>query len=151
MKSLIPWRKNSNHAAPVQMDHWFDRIWDNPFEDFLPTFSYSSFGSMPSVDVSEGKKEVTVTAEIPGMTEKDIDLTWHNGVLNIRGEKKEEKEDKKKNSYYRECRYGSFSRDIMMNDTVDWSRAKAKYKNGVLSVTMPKAESALKAIEIKVN
>lgn len=137
--------------APVGWDNWIDRLWSNPFEDFFPAVSRSFSSNMPSVDVSEDKKEVTVKAEIPGMTDKDIELTWHNGVLTIRGEKKEEKEDKKKNSYYRECSYGSFSRDIALGDSVDWSKAKAKYKNGVLAVSMPKTETAQKAIEIKVD
>ena len=151
MKSLVPWKRAKSNAAPVRWDHWFDRMWEDPFENFFPVLNRSFSSSLPSVDVSEDKKEVTVKAEIPGMTEKDIGLTWQNGVLNIRGEKKEEKEDKKKNSYYRECRYGSFSRDIPLGDSVDWSKARAKYNHGVLTVTMPKTETAQKAIEIKVN
>jgi HSP20 family protein len=103
------------------------------------------------VDVSEDKKEIKVKAEIPGMTEKDIDLTWHDGVLSIRGEKKDEKEEKKQNRYYRECSYGSFCRNINIGTNVDWNKTKAKYKHGVLTVTLPKTETAKKAIEIKVN
>jgi HSP20 family protein len=85
------------------------------------------------------------------LTEKDIDLTWHDGILRIRGEKKNEKEDKKKDSYYREFSYGSFSRDIRLNPAVDWKQAQAKYKNGVLTVKLPKTESSKKSIQIKVN
>ena len=108
MKSLIPWKWGQKTAAPVRSDDWISRWWDDPFDTFLPGPHRSFSANLPSVDVSEGKKEVKVKAEIPGMTEKDIDLTWHNGVLNIRGEKKDEKEEKDKDRYYRECSYGSF-------------------------------------------
>ena len=106
---------------------------------------------MLSVDVVEDKNEVTVKAEVPGLTEKDINLSWHDGVLRIRGEKKNEKEEKENGRYYRECSYGSFSRDIRLDNTVDWKKAQAKYKNGVLSVKLPKTESSKKSIQIKVN
>jgi len=152
MKSLIPWRNKRENAAPVVAgDDWLDRFRENPFENALASFSGSLFARMPTVDVAEDKNEVTVRAEVPGMTEKDIDLTWQNGILSIRGEKRSEKEDKKNGGYYRECSYGSFSRDIPLGDGVDWKGAKAKYKNGVLTVKLPKTESSRKTIEIKVN
>jgi len=152
MKSLIPWKNKQESAAPVVWgDDWFDRVWQSPFENALFPFLGSRSSRLPTVDVAEDKNEVTVRAEVPGMTEKDIDLTWHNGMLRIRGEKKSEKEDKKNGGYYRECSYGSFSRDISLGDGVDWKGAKAKYKNGVLTVKLPKTESSRKTIEIKVN
>jgi len=152
MKSLMPWKNKQDNAAPVVWgDDWFDRVGDSPFKSLLPTLSNPHFPRMPTVDVSDDKNEVTVRAEIPGLNEKEIDLTWHEGVLRIRGEKKSEREDKKKGRYYSECSYGYFSRDIPLGDTVDWSGAKAKYRNGVLTVKMPKTESSRKTIEIKVN
>jgi HSP20 family protein len=154
MKSLIPWRWSRKSAAPARLNDWFDTAlsaWEDPFKNFFPDFNNLLSTRLPSVDVSESKKEVTVKAEIPGMSEKDIDCTWHDGVLSIRGEKKDEKEEKKKDRYYRECNYGSFCRNINVGKNVDWSNAKAKYKNGVLTVSLPKTESAQKAIEIKVN
>jgi len=149
MKSLIPWKNKQESAAPVVWgDDWFDRVWENPFKNALsPLFS----SRLPTVDVSEDKNEVTVRAEVPGMNEKEIDLTWHEGVLRIRGEKRSEREEKKKGHYYSECSYGSFSRDIPLGNTVDWKGAKAKYKNGVLTVKLPKTESSGKTIEIKVD
>jgi len=152
MKSLIPWKNKRDDAAPVLWgDDWFDRMWENPFQNALSPFFSSGFSRLPTVDVSEDKNEVTVHAEVPGMSEKDIALTWHNGVLRIRGEKRNEREEKKKEHYYRECGYGSFSRDIPLGDGVDWNGAKAKYKNGVLTVKLPKTASARKTIEVKVN
>ncbi|MBN2036277.1 MAG: Hsp20/alpha crystallin family protein [Chitinispirillaceae bacterium] len=151
MKSLIPWRNSRKHAAPARSNDWFDRVWEDSFSDFFPGVSDSFPSRLPSVDVSEDKKEVTVRAEIPGMSEKEIDLTWYNGVLSIRGEKRDEKEEKKKDRFYRECSYGSFYRSIPVGNGVDWQNAKAKYKNGVLTVSLPKSETAQKAIEIKVQ
>jgi len=152
MKSLIPWRNKRECAATVAGgDDWFDRMWENPFDNALSTFFGSGASRLPAVDVSEDKNEVTVRAEVPGMSEKDIGLTWHDGVLHLRGEKCGEREEKKKDRYYRECSYGSFARDIPIGRGVDWSNATAKYKNGVLTVRMPKTESSRRTIEIKVN
>ncbi|MBN1309718.1 MAG: Hsp20/alpha crystallin family protein [Chitinispirillaceae bacterium] len=152
MKSLIPWRNKHESAAPVVWgDDWFDRMWENPFKNVLSPFLSTGFTRVPTVDVSENSNEVIVRAEVPGMTEKEIDCTWNNGVLRVSGEKKSEKEDKKKGNYYRECSYGCFSREIPLGDAVDGKNAKAKYKNGVLTVRLPKTESARRTIEVKVN
>jgi HSP20 family protein len=151
MRSLVPWRRERRHAAPARWDEWFDRVWENPFTDLLPSSRGAFSTRMPSVDVSEDKKEITVRAEVPGMSEKDIDLSWHEGVLRMRGEKNVEKEENKKGRRYRECSYGYFSRDIPVGRNIDWTKAKAKYRNGVLTVTLPKTESARQAIEIKVQ
>lgn len=152
MRSLMPWKNKKENTVPALRDNWFSRIFDDPFNDFLPAGKDSFFSSMPSVDVKENKKEYSVRAEIPGMTEKDINLTLNDGVLNIKGEKKEENEEKSDESYYSECRYGSFSRSIPLGKNVKWEDAKAKYKNGVLTVTVPKSKtSEEKPIEIKID
>ena len=150
MKSIVPWNRSRNNAAPARND-WVDRWLNDPFESFLPGFANSFAARLPSVDVSEDKKEVRVRAEVPGMTEKDIELTWHDGVLSIRGEKKKDKEEQKKDHYYRESSYGSFSRDIAVTRNVDWKKAVAKCKDGVLTVALPKTEAAQRSIEIKVQ
>jgi len=151
MKSLVPWKWGQKNAAPARLNDWFDRWWEDPFNNVFPSPTRSFSPGLLSVDVSEDKKEVTVKAEIPGMTEKDIDLTWHDGVLSIRGEKKDEKEERKKGRYYSECSYGSFCRNINVGKNVDWSNVRARYKSGVLTVSLPKMETARKAIEIKVT
>ncbi|MDB5048022.1 MAG: hypothetical protein JWO30_1093 [Fibrobacteres bacterium] len=92
----------------------------------------------PSLEISENDKEVQVKLEAPGLTEKDLDLNYLDGTLIIKGEKKEEHEDRKRNVYYRESRYGSFSRSIPIGTGVDFSKAKAEYRNGVLKVEIPK-------------
>jgi len=128
-----------------------DRIWEAPLLGLSGLFSSDEFAHLPRVDVTEDKKEVTVKAEIPGMSEKDVECTWHDGVLRIRGEKKSEREDKKAGRQYHECSYGYFSRDIPLGDSVDWKAAVAKYKHGVLTVKLPKTESARKTITVKIN
>jgi len=151
MKSLIPWQWGQKHAAPARNDDWFDRFWEGPFDNLFPALRSPFTTRLPSVDVTEDKKEVKVRAEIPGMNQKDIGLTWHDGVLTIRGEKKDEKEEKSKDRYYRECSYGSFSRDIEIGRNVNWEKAIAKYKNGVLAVSLPKTGASQKAIEVKIE
>jgi HSP20 family protein len=150
MKNLIPWRQGQKHAAPAQRNGWFDRWRNDSLNSFLPSFAQPFSARLPSVDFSEDKDDVRVRAEIPGMTEKDIQLTWHDGVLCIRGEKRDEKEEKKKDRYYRECSYGSFSRNIPLGNNVDWNKAAAKYRNGVLTVTLPKTGES-KRIDVKIS
>ncbi len=150
MKSLIPWKSKHDNGMPALWeDRWFDSFWENPFRSLMSTFSQEY--NTPAADVSEDKKEVVVRAEIPGMNAKEIDLTYQDGVLRISGEKKEDKEEKGKNRYYKECRYGYFSREIPLGNRVDWTKAKAEYKNGILTVKIPKSEKENRAIEIKVN
>lgn len=150
MKSLVPWKNRQTLAAPsLWGGDWFDRPWENPFGSLLTPPSKSFPSRLPAVDVLEGKDEVTVRAEVPGMTEKDIDVTWHDGVLRIRGEKKQEREGKEKGRMYNECSYGYFSRDVPLGAAVDWKGAKAKYKHGVLTVKLPRA--ARKSVEIKIT
>ena len=148
MRSLVPWRWGREHGAPSRTDDWFGRFWDDPWGGALREWMGGSAGTAPAVDVSEDRKHVRVRAELPGLTEKDVELTYQDGVLRIRGEKQEEKEDKGKDRYVRECRYGSFSRDIPVGRNVEWDKARASHKNGVLTVKLPKKEGAVRNITI---
>lgn len=96
-------------------------------------------------DFSENDKAVTVTAEVPGMTEDDVEVTLHEGVLTIRGEKKSEREEKGENFYLSERRFGSFSRAFRLPEGVKEDEIAASFKKGVLTVTLPKAARAQKA------
>jgi HSP20 family protein len=136
----------------------FGRGWGwSPFRS--PMFGMEPFrgreltwGRAPIVDVAERENEYEITAELPGMEEKDIDLTVSDGVLTIKGERKEEKEEKNKDYHISERRYGSFQRSFRLPDGVDDSRIDAKFKNGLLTVTLPKsaeAQKKSKKIEIK--
>jgi HSP20 family protein len=151
MKSLIPWTSNKVQNRPVRFDDWLDGFWNDSFEGFLPKTRSAWKSGFPSIDVSEDEKDVTVRAEIPGMSEKDLTITCHNGTLTIRGEKKQEKEEKGKNRSYRECSYGSFERSIPIGKATLCEKAKAKYNHGVLTITIPKKESASKSIPIQIN
>ena len=104
----------------------------------------------PAFDVSETEGELIVTAEIPGMDKKDLDIHLSDGVLTVKGEKKQEKEDKKENYHCIERRYGSFSRTMRLPVDVDTEKVDAAYKDGVLRITLPKSETVKpKKIDIK--
>jgi HSP20 family protein len=111
-----------------------------------------SWGKVPAVDVAETAKAYEITAELPGMDEKNIEVKYADGTLTIKGEKKEEKEEKKENYYLSERNYGSFQRAFHVPDGVDADKVEASFKNGVLTVTLPKtaeAQKKEKRIEIK--
>jgi HSP20 family protein len=109
----------------------------------------SIWGAVPAVDIAEKDGAYEVTAELPGLDEKDIEVKLTNGSLVIRGEKKEEKEEKKKDYYLAERRYGSFERRFQVPPGVDTSKIDASFKKGVLTVTLPKTPEA-KAAEKKI-
>jgi HSP20 family protein len=106
--------------------------------------------ALPAVDLSEDKDNVYVDADIPGMEQKDINVSMKDDYLVISGNKEEVREEKKKNYYRSERLQGSFYRQVMIPASVDAAKVKAMYKNGVLKVTLPKKEEA-KGKEIKVN
>jgi HSP20 family protein len=111
-----------------------------------------TFGTVPAVDVVENGNAYKVTAELPGLSEKDIDVRFVDGVLTIKGEKQEEKEDKSEDYYVSERRYGSFRRCFRVPDGVRADKIDASFKNGILTVQLPKAAEAAKSekkIEIK--
>ena len=111
-----------------------------------------SWAKAPAVDVAETDKAYEVTAELPGMDESNIEVKLADDVLTIKGEKKEEKEEKKKDYYLSERHYGSFQRAFAVPDGVDTDKIDAQFKNGVLTVTLPKtaqAQKSEKKIEIK--
>jgi HSP20 family protein len=111
-----------------------------------------SLAKAPAVDVAEKEKEYEIPAELPGMGEKDIDVKFANGMLTIKGEKKEEKEEKRKDYHLSERRFGSFQRSFTVPEDVDVDKIDASFKNGVLTVVLPKSEEAQKreqTIEIK--
>ena len=125
------------------------------FDDFFTGWPERRRGLLegewaPSIDVAETEEDVVVTAELPGVKQENVDITIADDVLTLKGEKKEEKEVKKKNYHRIERSYGSFQRSISLPTGVQTDKAKAKYKDGVLQVTIPKAEEA-KPKQIKIN
>ncbi len=102
-------------------------------------------GLSPQFDVCETDDKIKVTAELPGMDEKDVDVTLENNVLTVKGEKKAEKEERKHNYYVSERSYGQFRRVVPLPMGIDEDKIKAKFKKGVLTVTLPKTEQAQKS------
>jgi HSP20 family protein len=106
----------------------------------------------PRVDITENDKEIVVSAELPGLDEKDIEVVLSDDVLTIKGEKKEEEEEKKKGYYLMERRYGAFQRSFRLPETVDRGKIDAAFKKGILTIHLPKsakAKAAEKKIKIK--
>jgi len=124
-------------------------FWRSPFRSTFDLAPFqrlaTGFGAMPAVDVSETDKTYEITAELPGMDEKNVEVRLSNGVLTIKGEKQDEKEEKKKDYYMQERSYGSFQRSFQVPEGVDTDKIEASFKKGILSVTLPKSAEAQKA------
>jgi HSP20 family protein len=163
IKDLLPsvWRRGESPLRKEE-DHPFyalQREMDNVFDNFFRSFNVSPFEGgkdigafYPSIDVKDGEKEIVVKAELPGMEESDVEVSLSDDALTIRGEKKEEKEDKGKDYWHKETSYGSFSRVIPLPEGIDTEKADARFKNGVLTIALPKLEAKLaksKKIAIK--
>jgi HSP20 family protein len=128
-----------------EMDRLFDEFdWRSHFRrsvfDVEPLWRRElSWAATPAVDIVEQDKTYEVTAELPGMDEKNIEVKVANGMLTIKGEKKEEKEEKRKDYYHSERRYGSFERRFQIPEGVDTGKIDASFKKGVLTVMLPKS------------
>jgi len=146
------WRPFENLRQEIErVFEDFDRgRWPSPFGRSL--FDVGPFWRRepawpvaPAVDVAETEKGYEVTAELPGLDEKNIEVKFSDGILTIKGEKQEEKEEKKKDYYLSERSYGSFQRSFQVPDGVDTDKIEASFKKGVLTVSLPKSVEAQKA------
>ena len=146
MNALIP-RLRRHHWRGYPRRDWFDRF----FEDFaMPSVFSEENGFSPAFDVSETDEQLTVKAELPGIAEKDIDISISDGILTIKGEKKHEKEEEDAHYHTVERRYGSFSRTMRLPTDVDTEKVDATFKDGILRLTLPKTEASKpRKIEIK--
>ncbi|MGA1869637.1 MAG: Hsp20/alpha crystallin family protein [bacterium] len=165
LKDIIPRPKRD--IAPKREENIFLSLreeMDNLFERFFNRFSMMpsyfedmdrEFGDFsPKIDMKESDKEVKIFAELPGLNEKDLDISVSEHSLTIKGEKKKEVEDKKENYYRMERSYGSFYRTIALPEGVDTNKVDATYRKGVLNIIIPKTVKAIesrKKIEIKVE
>ena len=131
MRSLMPW--SGITGLKQDIDRVFDRFFESRWEE-LPALG----DWMPKVDVSETKDSVVVKAEIPGIEAKDIQVSPQENVLTITGEKKQEKEEKDERHHRVERSYGSFTRSMRLPAGVEAGKVNAAFKNGVLTVTLPK-------------
>jgi HSP20 family protein len=157
IKDLIPWNRGRDVA--VQREERLDpflalhREVNRLFDDVFRGFDLAPFGmagrpsdhaGWPNIELSETDKEVRVTAELPGLDEKDIDLELTNGVLSIRGEKRTETEDRERR--FSERFYGRFERRIPIDD-IDEDKVTASFKKGVLTVVLPKSATAQQRVK----
>jgi len=155
MFNLMPWNKKENEQPLAA----FRKNMEQVFEDFLhASQNFGLFSSplakcdfMPQLDVSESETEIQVNAELPGMTDKDIEVSLENNVLNIKGQKKQEQEKKEKNYHYVERQYGSFYRSIPLPAEVEGEKIEAIFKNGILTISLPKVKSKEQAKKIQVK
>lgn len=156
-RDLIPWSRQENRLpVPVSAERASEpeahpllslhRDVNRLFDDVLRGFGMPAFGgferrlSWPHVELGETDKEIRVTAELPGLDEKDVELTVEEGVLTLRGEKRAEVEDRDRG--YSERSYGRFERRIGLPRGVDRDKVTATFRNGVLTVTLPRTEAA---------
>lgn len=135
MRALTPWSGLS--TLRHEMDRLFDRFWEGEFPT-LPTAAEWA----PAMDLSETKDALIVKAEIPGIEPKEIEVALQGEVLTIKGEKEEEREEKDKHYYRKERTYGAFARSLRLPAAVDGSKVTASFKNGLLTITLPKAPAA---------
>jgi len=145
--ALVPIRKRVRSDLARLHDEMDDLInavfgdWDRPF---------FGRGRYPTIDIADNEDAVVVKAEVPGCKADDIDISVHGNMLTIAGEKKQDEEKKEKGYYHVERSYGSFRRDLNLSADVDQTKVEAVYKDGILTITLPKLEKA-KAIKVKVK
>lgn len=135
-------------------DDFGDDFWRRPFRSLagMERNFMQKFAATPAADVVETDKAYEITAELPGIDQKNVEVNVANGGITIKGEKNEESEEKRKDYYVSERRYGSFERYFGLPDGIDADKIEASFKNGVLKVTVPKtaeAQKGAKKIEVK--
>lgn len=167
VRDMIPWGRNNGDQLPsvfrdderdpfMSLHREVNRLFDDVFRGFdsrlpaLGKFSSIGGGGWPNIEVSDGGKEIRVTAEVPGLEEKDIEVLLEDGVLTLKGEKRSETEHKDRQ--FSERFYGRFERRIPLVHEVEDDKVSADFRNGVLTVALPKTERAqAKAKRIAIN
>lgn len=160
---LVPWRRGEKkiqvRREMTDPFYTFQERMNEMFDRFFNEFSLAPFGTwgnggdfQPRVDISETDTEIKVSAELPGLDENDIEISLSHNELTISGEKKEEKEDKGEHYYRMERSYGSFRRSLRLPCDVEQDKVEARFKNGLLTITLPKtpeAQRSAKKITVK--
>jgi HSP20 family protein len=166
--NLVPWRWGSLRsfdddrsldtfraemdALHRGIDRLFADAWNGNTAPSLLSETWTKGKIVPSLDVVDDDKALRISVELPGMSDKDVAVTVDGRTLTIRGEKKEEKEKKEKNVFRRERAYGSFHRTIELPTDVDTAKIEAKFKDGVLTIDLPKTKEAQERVrQIPVN
>ena len=159
VRSLVPWSWSGrripvryiNRAPAYAVQRNYNRLFDEFFNEF--SFALQPFngeGFNPSLDISETDAEIKIAAELPGIDESDVEVSFADNVLTITGEKKAEHKDEGENYSRVERSYGSFKRSVTLSHEVEADKIDATFKNGVLTVVLPKApEAQAKKIAVK--
>lgn len=161
--NLVPWRWGSLRRVDDDgvfdafraeidslhrsIDRLFADAWNGNAPPSLLSSTWTGSRIVPSLDVVDDGKALRVSVELPGMTDKDVNVTVDDRLLTIRGEKKEEKEKKDKNVFRSERAYGSFQRTIELPVDVDTTKIEAKFKDGVLTIDLPKTKEAQERVK----
>lgn len=163
MLELVPWRKDGKRMTPGAGDDWLtplhnqiDRVFTDFFGADFPHLARAGRdgGFSPDMDVSESDRQIEVTAELPGMDDKDIEVTLADGVLTVKGEKRSEneEEDKDRHHYRLERGYGAFRRSFRLPPDIDADAVSATFDKGILKITVAKKETpeaATRKIEVR--
>jgi HSP20 family protein len=155
MNALTRWQNAENSSWPtfgrlLSLRDQLDSLFANPLGEWSPAQVFSAWS--PALDVYQDKDNVTVHAELPGMKKEEIQVALQDGVLTISGERKSSRNSEDTTIHRTERFEGSFQRSISLPAEVKADKVAAQYKNGVLTITLPKAEAAKpKTIEVKVS
>jgi HSP20 family protein len=163
MRDLMPWSRSESQSPNLYREYReagrnpffalhreMNRLFDDALRGLDSFGRFSSWGGWPDIEVSETDNEIKVTAEVPGLEEKDIDVTFDGGMLSLRGEKRSESEDNERQ--FSERFYGRFERRVPLDAEIDQDKVEATFKNGVLTVTLAKTTQAQsKAKRIAIN
>ena len=134
MRALTPW---TGAGLKTEMDRLFERFFETPWAE-APTLGDWT----PALDMTEGKEAITVKAELPGVDPKEIAVSLEGDMLTIKGEKEEKKEEKDERRHRIERSWGSFMRSVRLPAAVDGSKVTAAFKNGIVTITLPKTAGA---------
>ena len=161
LSELVHWNRPRNipvrqrHAFGRSLNHFQEEM-NHLFQDFFGNSALSrfeeNFEQMPAIDVVENDKDFKIKAELAGMDPENVDVSVTDGYLTIKGERKEEKEEKDDNYLRQEMSYGSFRRSISLPETANFDKADASFKNGILTIQIPKKSGAVqkpKKLQIK--
>jgi HSP20 family protein len=164
---MLPIRRresNASYSDPfLEIRQEIDRIFDNAFRGFgFPSIGFGrernpatqSNWLKPTLDIAASDQEYSISVELPGVDEKEVQLELDNDTLKIKGDKRQEKEKKEKNYYRMERSYGSFQRTLSLPEDADQDKINAVYKKGIMEITIPRKaipKTEVKQIEIKTS
>ena len=156
MRDLIPWGRTTQTTPSryreegdpfMTLHREMNRLFDDVFRgfDMMPLGGPNRMAGWPHVEVVDSDREIRVLAELPGLNDKDVEVLMQDGVLTIRGEKKSEIEDRER--AFSERSYGRFERRIPLGQEIDEDKVEAGFRNGVLTVTLPKTAPAASQVK----